>query len=66
MMGGVSMILDLTWTGWEKLQQIASANTIIYRRAELSIVPYVQALDDLLTDKNATDMALIYENEQGE
>ncbi|XP_043275126.1 uncharacterized protein [Venturia canescens] len=64
MMSGITMLLDLTWTGWEQLQKIAASNTIIYRRGELAILPYIQALDDLLTDKNATDMALIFENEQ--
>ncbi|XP_066591382.1 ionotropic receptor 25a isoform X2 [Prorops nasuta] len=58
------MILDMTWTGWDKLRAIANEWGIIYKRGECSISPYVQAVDDLLVAKNATDSALIFETEK--
>lgn len=62
---GVTAILDMTWTGWDQLRKIAVDNAIIYRRADAAIIPYVQAVDDLLIMKKATDVALIFENERG-
>nr|UEN71272.1 ionotropic receptor 3 [Gregopimpla kuwanae] len=61
---GVTLILDMTWTGWDKLRKLATDNSIIYKRTDSTIIPYVQAVDDLLAKKNATDVALIFENER--
>ncbi|XP_017892674.1 ionotropic receptor 25a [Ceratina calcarata] len=61
---GVSIILDMTWTGWERLQILADENGIIYKRGDCSINAYVQAIDDLLMLKNATDVGLIFEDER--
>lgn len=62
---GISIILDMTWTGWDKLRTIADERGIIYKRSDCSINPYVQAIDDLLMMKNATDVGLIFEDERG-
>lgn len=59
------MILDMTWTGWDKLRNVADENGIIYKRGDCKINPYVQAIDDLLMLKNATDVGLIFEDERG-
>ncbi|XP_020285886.1 ionotropic receptor 25a isoform X1 [Pseudomyrmex gracilis] len=61
---GISIILDMTWTGWDKLRTIADERGIIYKRSDCSINPYVQAIDDLLMMKNATDVGLIFEDER--
>ncbi|XP_043249876.1 ionotropic receptor 25a [Colletes gigas] len=61
---GISIILDLTWTGWEKLRNVADENGIIYKRGDCQINSYVQAIDDLLMLKNATDVGLIFEDER--
>ncbi|XP_046146027.1 ionotropic receptor 25a isoform X1 [Osmia bicornis bicornis] len=61
---GISIVLDMTWTGWEKLRNMADKNGIIYKRGDSSINPYVQAIDDLLMLKNATDVGLIFEDER--
>nr|XP_003700444.1 PREDICTED: glutamate receptor ionotropic, kainate 2 [Megachile rotundata] len=61
---GISIVLDMTWTGWEKLRSLADQNGIIYKRGDCSINPYVQAIDDLLMLKNATDVGLIFEDER--
>ena len=62
---GITIVLDLTWTGWDKLRALADSWGIIYKRGDVSISPYVQAMDDLLFLKNTTDSALIFENEKG-
>lgn len=62
---GISIILDMTWTGWDKLRGVADDRGIIYKRGDCSINPYVQAIDDLLIMKNATDVGLIFEDERG-
>ncbi|KAM0731734.1 Ionotropic receptor 25a [Formica fusca] len=61
---GISIILDMTWTGWDKLRIVADERGIIYKRGDCSINPYVQAIDDLLIMKNATDVGLIFEDER--
>lgn len=61
----MSIVLDMTWTGWDKLRNIADERGIIYKRGDCSICPYVQAIDDLLIMKNATDSGLIFEDERG-
>ena len=62
---GITMILDMTWTGWDKLRDLARDFGIIYKRGDTTISAYVQALDDIMMYKNATDAALIFENEKG-
>ncbi|XP_015174609.1 PREDICTED: glutamate receptor ionotropic, kainate 3 [Polistes dominula] len=61
---GVSLILDMTWSGWDLLRVIAESKGIVYKRGDCSINPYVQAIDDLLLRKNATDVGLIFEDER--
>lgn len=55
----------MTWTGWDNLRIIADENGIIYKRGDSNMNPYIQAIDDLLMLKNATDVALIFEDERG-
>lgn len=59
------MILDMTWTGWDKLRDLARDFGIIYKRADTTISAYVQAVDDIMMYKNTTDAALIFQNEKG-
>ncbi|XP_078050194.1 ionotropic receptor 8a isoform X2 [Augochlora pura] len=61
---GVTIVLDMTWTGWGKLRTVADENGIIYKRGDSKITTYVQAIDDLLMMKNATDVGLIFEDER--
>ncbi|KZC07022.1 Glutamate receptor, ionotropic kainate 2, partial [Dufourea novaeangliae] len=61
---GISIILDMTWTGWDKLRTVADENGIIYKRGDSKVNSYVQAIDDLLMMKNATDVGLIFEDER--
>nr|QGW50292.1 ionotropic receptor 8a [Chouioia cunea] len=61
---GITMILDMTWTGWDKLRDLARDFNIIYKRADTTISSYVQAVDQTMMYKNSTDAALIFENEK--
>lgn len=62
---GITLILDATYTGWDLIRDYAQQHAIIYTRASGNIIPYVNAVDDLLLKKNATDVALIFETERG-
>lgn len=62
---GITMILDMTWTGWDKLRDLARDFGIIYKRADTTISAFVQAVDDIMMIKNTTDAALIFQNEKG-
>ncbi|CAD1477130.1 unnamed protein product [Heterotrigona itama] len=61
---GISIILDMTWTGWDRLRNLADQNGIIYKRGDSNTNSYIQAMDDLLMLKNATDVGLIFEDER--
>ncbi|XP_043516551.1 ionotropic receptor 25a isoform X3 [Frieseomelitta varia] len=61
---GISIILDMTWTGWDRLRNLADQNGIIYKRGDSNTNSYIQAIDDLLMLKNATDVGLIFEDER--
>ncbi|KOX78574.1 Glutamate receptor, ionotropic kainate 1 [Melipona quadrifasciata] len=54
----------MTWTGWDRLRNLADQNGIIYKRGDSNTNPYIQAIDDLLMLKNATDVGLIFEDER--
>lgn len=62
---GVTIILDFTWTGWMRIRKLAQTSGIMYIRGEPVINPYVEAVDEILMDKNATDCALIFGTEKG-
>lgn len=55
----------MTWTGWDRLRNLADQNGIIYKRGDSNTNSYIQAIDDLLMLKNATDVGLIFEDERG-
>lgn len=55
----------MTWTGWDKLRDLARDFGIIYKCADATISAYVQAVDDIMMYKNTTDAALIFQNEKG-
>ncbi|KAJ8675501.1 hypothetical protein QAD02_011287 [Eretmocerus hayati] len=61
---GITMILDMTWTGWDKLRDLARDHGIIYKCADTTISAFVQGLDEILMRKNTTDAALIFQNEK--
>ncbi|KAK9303879.1 hypothetical protein QLX08_004603 [Tetragonisca angustula] len=61
---GISIILDMTWTGWDRLRNLADQKGIIYKRGDSNTNSYIQAIDDLLMLKNATDVGLIFEDER--
>jgi len=62
---GVTMILDLTWTGWGRCRQLSESTGIPYIRADVTIGGFVQVVDAYLTERKGTDAALIFQNEEG-
>lgn len=57
---GVWMVVDLTWSGWESVAEIAG---IRYLRADLGITPFMRATElTLIKLRNSTDAALIFQH----
>ena len=61
--GQFSAVVDLAWGGWIKGRKTASALGLPYVRAESANHLFVQAADDFLRSQNATDAALIFEDQ---
>nr|QNL15109.1 ionotropic receptor 8a [Aulacocentrum confusum] len=61
---GVTLILDMTYTGWDRVYEIARNHSIMHVRSAAKITPYIQASNDLLMRKSATDVALIFQSEK--
>nr|AID59307.1 ionotropic receptor 1 [Macrocentrus cingulum] len=64
LISGVTLILDMTYTGWDIIYEIARDHSILHVRATVKMAPYIQASNDLLMRKSATDVALIFESEK--
>ncbi|XP_063632316.1 ionotropic receptor 25a [Cydia splendana] len=60
---GVSMIVDLSWTPWDSLEELASSSGVPLVRARLGSQHLVRAVDEYLESRNATDAALLLESE---
>ncbi|XP_068085158.1 ionotropic receptor 25a [Anabrus simplex] len=60
---GVSAIIDFTWTGWVKVQNMSSYAAIPYVRVDATISNYVAAVENYLSKRTATDAALIFHTE---
>nr|QBX91201.1 ionotropic receptor 8a [Helicoverpa armigera] len=60
---GVSMIIDLSWTPWEMVEDLAAETGVPVVRTLLGSQQLVKALDEYLESRNATDAAIILESE---
>ncbi|KAF9414601.1 hypothetical protein HW555_007530, partial [Spodoptera exigua] len=60
---GVSMIIDLSWSPWQMVEDLALEAGIPLVRTLLGSQQLVKALDNYLESRNATDAALILESE---
>ena len=58
-----SVILDLSWGGWEAVRRVAELNGVPYLRLETAKHALVEAVDDFLSSRGAVDAALIFETE---
>lgn len=58
-----SLVVDLSWSGWEALYHLAHLNGIPYVHVEASNKPFVMAIDDFLYKRDAIDAALLFESE---
>jgi hypothetical protein len=62
---GVSVVVDATEGGFQRLRQLADLNSLPYFRIEPTIGPFARAAADYVLNLNATDAALIFQNEAG-
>lgn len=62
---GISLTLDLTWTGWYQAHVMSDQAGVPYYRADISLQPFVRVLDDYLMERSASDAALIFQDESG-
>ena len=58
-----TLVVDMSWGGWDKLRTAVEANGVPYLRVETAKHLFVQAMDEFLSARDAIDAALIYENE---
>jgi hypothetical protein len=63
---GISAVVDATESGFTKLRTVADHNSLPYFRVEPTIGPFARAAADYVLNLNATDAALIFQNEAGE
>nr|QZH55073.1 ionotropic receptor 8a [Achelura yunnanensis] len=62
--GGVSMIIDLSWTPWSAAEDLASSSGVPLVHTALGSQQLIRALDDYLETRNASDAAYILESEE--
>ncbi len=61
--GEFSTVVDMAWGGWIKGRKTAAELGLPYIRVEAANHLFVQAADDFLRSQNATDAALIFEDQ---
>ncbi|XP_034244951.1 ionotropic receptor 25a [Thrips palmi] len=64
-LGSTALVLDVTWSGWDKLRRLARAAGTPYLQADVSVRHFLAAADDVLRYRNVTDAALVFESEEG-
>jgi hypothetical protein len=62
---GVSAVVDATDSGFHRLRHAADSFSVPYFRIEPTIGPFARAAADYVLHLNATDAALIFQNEAG-
>jgi hypothetical protein len=62
---GVSVVIDATEGGFQRLRHAADSNLMPYFRIEPTIGPFARAAADYVLNLNVTDAALIFQNEAG-
>ncbi|XP_034837962.1 glutamate receptor ionotropic, kainate 2 [Maniola hyperantus] len=60
---GVSLIIDLSWSPWEAAEELSSSAGIPLVRTVLGSQQMVGAFNSYLESRNATDAAILLENE---
>ena len=58
-----SVILDLSWGGWEAARRVAELSGVPYLRLQTANHALVEAVEDFLSSRHAVDAALIFETE---
>lgn len=57
-------VIDLTWSGAEKIAEFMRESRIPYERIDVSISPILTLLDKFLDLRQASDVALIFDDER--
>jgi len=52
MKSGISLAMDVTWSGWYRGKKVLEAAGVPYFRVDVTIRPFVQALDSYLMARN--------------
>ena len=61
-----SVVVDLTWDPIETVADAARYSDVPWVQLDITNRPYIQAADDYLKYANATDAALIFQDQTGE
>lgn len=61
---GISIVVDFTYKEWKDGLELIKLNRLPYVRVDLSVNPFLRSLSEFLLHKGATDVVLVFENEQ--
>ena len=64
--GAHSAVVDLTWDPIAEVQKSAEYSDLPWVQLDITNRPFIQAADDYLKYANATDAALIFQDQKGE
>nr|QBB73019.1 ionotropic receptor [Protaetia brevitarsis] len=59
---GGEILIDITWTGSDDVNEICKDMNVPYIRIDVSISPFLKLLDKYLDERNCTDVALIFDD----
>lgn len=62
---GVSLFIDLSWSPWEMVEDLALKAGVPIVRSLLGPQQIIRGIDEYLESRNATDAAIILETESG-
>ena len=60
------MVVDLTWDPIDGVKEAAKLSDLPWVQLDITNRPFIQAADDYLKYANATDAALIFQDQKGE
>ncbi|KAL3274820.1 hypothetical protein HHI36_019603 [Cryptolaemus montrouzieri] len=59
---GISIIIDVTWTGMDAVEELSMKIQLPYIRLDLTISPFLTLLDEYLDFRNSTDVLIIFDD----
>lgn len=61
---GISIILDQTRFGWEDGLKLVTWSEVNYLKLDISIGPFLVALDEIIQKRGGNDVVLIFQSEE--